>query len=125
MPMAHVCVTPAAWDVTLVNAGTAVGVGSIGRARLIVPSPVVAEWWQGRTDARDAILAATRVVASVDAAKTAGMALARLTDVDSGLTVDSLVMATAALLDAVLLTGDPAEFDRLGAYFPGVAVLAT
>lgn len=97
----------------------------IGRARLVVPLPVVAEWWRGRSDARDAILAATRIVASVDAAKAAGVALARLKNVDRKLTIDALVMATAALLDAVVVTGDPGDFERLGAHFPGVVVLAT
>ena len=97
----------------------------IGRARLVVPLPVVAEWWRGRTDVRDVILAATRVVASVHAAKAAGIALARLRSVDAKLTIDALVMATAALLDAVVVTGDPRDFERLGAHFPGVVVLST
>jgi predicted nucleic acid-binding protein len=97
----------------------------IGRAHLVVPLPVVAEWWRGRTDVREAVLAATRVVASVDAAKTAGVALARLKGVDAKLTVDALVMATAALLDAVVVTGDAGDFERLGAHFPGVVVLST
>jgi predicted nucleic acid-binding protein len=97
----------------------------LGRARLVVPVPVVAEWWRGRSDARDAILAATRVVASVDAAKAAGVALARLKNVDGKLTIDALVMATAALLDAVVVTGDPGDFERLRAHFPGVVVLRT
>jgi predicted nucleic acid-binding protein len=96
----------------------------VGRARLIVPLPVVAEWWHGRTDAREAILAATAVVASLDAAKAAGVALSRAKDVDCRLTVDAIVMATAALLDAVVVTGDPADFDRLATHFPGVAVLS-
>ena len=96
----------------------------LGRARLIVPLPVIAEWWRGRTDARDTVLAATRVVASVDAAKAAGIALSRLEDVDGKLTIDALVMATAALLDAVVITGDPDDFDRLATHFPSVTVLA-
>jgi len=96
----------------------------IGRARLVVPLPVVAEWWRARTDARDAILAATRVVASLDAAKAAGIALGQLKHVDGKLTVDAVVMATAALLEAVVVTGDPGDFDRLGAHFPGVVVLS-
>lgn len=96
----------------------------IGRARLVVPLPVIAEWWRGRTDARDAILAATRVVSSVDAAKAAGIALARLKDERGKLTVDAVVMATAALLDAVVVTGDAGDFARLATHFPGVAVLS-
>ena len=97
----------------------------IGRAQLVVPLPIVAEWWRGRTDAREEILAATRVVASVDAAKAAGIALARLRNIDAGLTIDALVMATAALLDGVVVTADPGDFERLGVHFPGVVVLST
>jgi predicted nucleic acid-binding protein len=97
----------------------------VGRAQLVVPLPVVAEWWRGRTDARDAVLAATRIVASVEIAKAAGVALARAKSVDGKLTVDALVMATASLLDAIVVTGDPEDFERLGAHFPGVAVLST
>jgi len=97
----------------------------IGRARLVVPLPVVAEWWRGRTDVRDAILGATTVVASVEAAKAAGLALAHVRKVDSRITVDAIVMATAALLDAVVVTGDVTDFGRLAAHFPGVALLTT
>ncbi len=100
------------------------GLAQHGRARLIVPLPVIAEWWRGRTDTRDEVLAATHVVASVEAAKAAGVALSRLKDIDGKLTVDALVIATAALLDAIVVTGDPADFDRLGVHFPGVVVLS-
>ena len=96
----------------------------LGRARLVVPLLVVAEWWRGRTDVRDAMLGATSVVASIDAAKAAGLALARIRRVDGRMTVDAIVMATAALLDAVVVTGDIADFDRLAAHFPGVTLLA-
>jgi predicted nucleic acid-binding protein len=97
---------------------------SIGRARLIVPLPVVAEWWRGRSDARDEILAATEIVASIAAAKAAGMALARLRDGDAGRTIDAMVIATAALLDAVVITDDHDDFQQLVAHFPGVTVLS-
>jgi predicted nucleic acid-binding protein len=95
----------------------------VGRARLVVPLPVVAEWWRGRTDVRDAILGATSVVASVDAAKAAGLALADIRNIDGRMTVDAIVMATAALLDAVVVTGDVADFSRLAGHFPGVTFL--
>jgi predicted nucleic acid-binding protein len=95
----------------------------IGRARLVVPLPVVAEWWRGRTDLRDSILAATSVVASVDAAKAAGVALAHIGNVDGTVTVDAIVLATAALLAAVVVTGDVADFSRLAGHFPGVTLL--
>jgi len=96
----------------------------VGRARLIVPLPVVTEWWRGRTDAREIILAATQVVASLEAAKAAGIALSKLEDVNGRLTVDAIVMATAALLDAIVVTGDPSDFDRLATHFPRVTVLS-
>jgi predicted nucleic acid-binding protein len=96
----------------------------IGRANIVVPFPVVAEWWRGRSEARAEILAATRVVASLEAAKAAGVALAGSKNVNSALTVDAIVMATAALLDAIVVTGDADDFNRLAAHFPGVVVLS-
>jgi predicted nucleic acid-binding protein len=95
-----------------------------GRARILVPLAVVAEWWRGRNDVREEILAASEIVASVPAAKAAGVALGRIKDVHARLTVDAIVMATAALADAVLITGDPRDFDKLAAHFPGVVVLS-
>lgn len=97
---------------------------AIGRARLIIPLPVIAEWWRGRTDAREEILGATEIVASVAAAQAAGIALARMREVDSKRTIDAMVMATAALLDAVVLTGDLDDFLALRTHFPRVVVLA-
>jgi predicted nuclease of predicted toxin-antitoxin system len=85
----------------------------------LVPLPVVAEWWRGRTDERESILGAT----SVDAAKAAGVALARIRNVDGRMAVDAIVVATAALLDAVVVTGDVADLDRLAVHFPGVTLL--
>jgi predicted nucleic acid-binding protein len=96
----------------------------IGRAKIFVPLPVIAEWWRGRTDARDEILAATQVIGSVEVAKAAGLALAGANRVDAKLTIDAMVMATAALLDAVVVTGDPSDFSALARHFPGVAVLS-
>jgi predicted nucleic acid-binding protein len=96
----------------------------VGRARVLVPLAVVAEWWRERNDVRDEILAASEIVASVPAAKAAGVALGRMKDVHARLTVDAIVMATAALADAVLITGDPQDFDKLAAHFPGVIVLS-
>jgi predicted nucleic acid-binding protein len=95
-----------------------------GRARIVVPLPVIAEWWRGRTDAREEILDATRIVGSVDIMKAAGLALARAKDVDARLTIDAIVIATAAVLDASVVTADAADFERLSRHFPGVAVLS-
>jgi predicted nucleic acid-binding protein len=96
----------------------------IGRARIFVPLPVIAEWWRGRTDVREEILAATQIVGSVAAMKAAGVALGRQRDVQAKLTIDAIVMATAALVDAIVVTGDPDDFERLSPQFPGVTVLS-
>ena len=90
---------------------------AVGRARILVPLPVIAEWWRGRSDAREEILAATQVIASLEATKAAGVALAHAKKVDSKLTIDAIVMATAALADAILVTSDPGDFARLGSHF--------
>jgi predicted nucleic acid-binding protein len=97
----------------------------VGRARIFVPFPVIAEWWRGRSDLREEILGACEVVASVPAAKAAGIALSRLRGVDSRLTIDALVMATASLSNAIVITGDVHDFARLSSHFPGVIVLST
>jgi predicted nucleic acid-binding protein len=88
----------------------------VGRARILVPLP--------GSDVREEILAATEIVASLPAAKAAGVALGRMKNVHARLTVDAIVIATAALADAVVVTGDPRDFDRLALHFPGVVVLS-
>jgi predicted nucleic acid-binding protein len=85
---------------------------------------VIAEWWRARSDVRDELLRSTQVVASIEIMKAAGVALAKTKSVDGKLTIDAIVMATAAILDAVIVTGDPKDFERLGAHFPGVVVLS-
>lgn len=95
-----------------------------GRARILVPLPVVAEWWRGRSDARDELLGATRVVSSIEIMKAAGVALGRIKDVQAKLTIDAVVMATAALTDSIVLTGDARDFERLSPHFPGVIALS-
>jgi predicted nucleic acid-binding protein len=95
----------------------------IGRAHVVIPLPVVAEWWRGRSVVREQILAASRIIGSIEIMKAAGVALAHTKDVDARLTVDAIVMATAAHLDAIVVTGDADDFDRLSRHFSGVAVL--
>jgi predicted nucleic acid-binding protein len=94
-----------------------------GRARILVPFPVVAEWWRGRTDLREEILESTEIVASLPAAKAAGIALRRLRNVDANLAIDAIVMATAALTNATVITGDVVDFARLAPHFAGVTML--
>jgi predicted nuclease of predicted toxin-antitoxin system len=56
--------------------------------------------------------------------KAAGVALGRMKDIHAKLTVDAIVMATAALAEAIVVTGDTNDFERLAPHFPGVAVLS-
>jgi predicted nucleic acid-binding protein len=107
-----------------VRAARFVQLAHAGVAKLCVPLPVIAEWWRGRSDQREEILATTEVVASVSIAKAAGVALAKLTKVNAALTVDAFVIASAALLDAVVITQNPSDFELLGRHFPHVRILS-
>lgn len=89
---------------------------------IIVPTPVLGEWWKGRSDWREKILAPL-IVEPLDArlAKTAGEATAAI----RGATlIDAIVMASAARAGAVVYTSDFDDLTRLRAFFPGVRVLA-
>ncbi|MET0794027.1 MAG: hypothetical protein ABW061_21075, partial [Polyangiaceae bacterium] len=49
------------------------------KVRITVPSPVITEWWRGRSDARERILAGVRVEPLTERlAKAAGEALAAI-----------------------------------------------
>ena len=86
-----------------------------------VPVAVVAEWWRGRTDRREAILAAMLIEPMSDRlARVAGEALK---PISSATTVDAIVMASAASRGDVVLTGDLADLARLADHFPSVRVL--
>lgn len=85
------------------------------------PSTAIAEWWRGRTDLREAILASIDVEPITTAlAKLAGEAIGK---VRGATLADALVMASAALHGDRVLTGDVGDLQRLRAYFPSVIVL--
>jgi predicted nucleic acid-binding protein len=88
---------------------------------LTVPADVVGEWWRGRTDLRDGILASVDVEPLTEAlAKLAGEALA----VVKGATlVDAIVMASAASRGDIVYSSDVEDLERLRGRFPGVRVL--
>lgn len=89
--------------------------------RITVPADVIAEWWRGRTDVRDAILASVDVEPlSEELAKTAGEALA---SVKRATPVDAIVMASAASRGDVVYTSDVEDLQRLQRHFPTVRVL--
>lgn len=92
------------------------------RVPVLVPGVVVSEWWRGRTDLRDDLLAAVTVV-PVDerVGRVSGEALGA---VAGATTVDAIVMAIAASHDAVVYTSDVEDLEQLRAFFPGVRVLS-
>jgi predicted nucleic acid-binding protein len=87
---------------------------------LFVPSICIAEWWRGRTDLREKILAAMYVVHDDALMRLAGEALAQ---VPKATTIDAVVMATAAWKKALVYTSDVEDLERLQRVFPTVRVL--
>jgi len=91
-------------------------------APVTIPTPVLGEWWRGRTDLREALCASCQVEPlGADVARLAGEALAA---VAGATTIDAFVMASAALRGDVVLTSDTKELEKLRAFFPGVRVLS-
>jgi len=89
---------------------------------ITVPAAVVLEWWRGRTDVRERVLAGVKVEALHAAlAKAAGEALA---SVKSSTPIDAVVMASAAQRGDVVYTSDVGDLEKLRRHFPGVRVLA-
>ncbi|MCC6902632.1 MAG: PIN domain-containing protein [Polyangiaceae bacterium] len=89
---------------------------------IVVPQVVLAEWWRGRSDWRDRILAMLVIDRLTDAcAKLAGEAIAR---VPGATAVDAIVMASAASRGDAVFTSDVDDLERLRAHFPGVRVLS-
>ena len=96
---------------------TAVGDGIV----ITVPAVVVAEWWRGRSDAREMVLRGVRVEdTTVAVARLAGEALAAATGATA---IDALVMASAARRGDIVYTSDLADLERLRSYFPAVRLL--
>jgi hypothetical protein len=87
-----------------------------------VPLVVVGEWWCGRGDVRDDLLAAVIIEPpDLELMKTAGEALAA---VEGAMLVDAMVMASAARRNDIVLTADFGDMVRLEAFFPGLRVLS-
>jgi predicted nucleic acid-binding protein len=89
--------------------------------RITVPADVIAEWWRGRTDLREHILASVDVEPLTDElARVVGQALGL---VRGATLVDTVVMASAATRGDVVYTSDIDDLSRLSGYVPGVRVL--
>jgi predicted nucleic acid-binding protein len=86
------------------------------------PTAVIAEWWRGRSDARETILRGIRIEhVTTDLARLAGEALAAIPSAGA---IDAIVMASAARRGDVVYTSDSADLERLRDYFPTVTVLS-
>jgi|SRR5688572_16585399 predicted nucleic acid-binding protein len=97
------------------------------RAELLVITPVVTEWWRGRSEVRDRIRRSVTVVPfPALCAEAAGVVLGKTRGkrVDAKLSIDVMVMAFAAIHGGALVyTSDVGDLQRLGAHFPEVRVL--
>ncbi len=87
----------------------------------VVPAVVYTEWWRGRSDVREDILAAVIVEDMPPLlCRAAGEALGAV----RGLSLAAVVMASAALRGGgVVYTGDVDDLRRLQRHFPTVLVL--
>ncbi len=88
----------------------------------IVPAVVYVEWWRGRSDVREALLAAVIVEDMPPSlCRAAGLALG---SVKGSSLADAIVMASAALRGGgVVYTGDIDDLSRFQRHFPSVRVL--
>lgn len=88
----------------------------------VVPAVVYVEWWRGRTDIREEILAAVIVEDMPPTlCRAAGEALGA---VPGSSLADAVVIASAALRGGgVVYTSDVDDLERLGRHFPTVRVL--
>lgn len=85
---------------------------------VVVPTVVLGEWWRGRSDLRDDIVASASIEPlSESLAKRAGEALAL---VRGATFVDAVVMASAASRGDVVYTSDRGDLERLQAHFTAV-----
>jgi len=92
--------------------------------RIYVPEVVLAEWWRGHTRRRaDMLRAVTIDRLTTPQAKAAGEVLANLTAGGAALTIDALVMASAASRGDIVYTSDPEDLLRLQAHFPAVKTI--
>lgn len=86
-----------------------------------VPAAVITEWWRGRSDVREQILASLRVEPLGERlARIAGDALAA---VRGATAIHAIVMASAAQRGDVVYTSDVDALERLRSFFPAVRVL--
>jgi predicted nucleic acid-binding protein len=93
---------------------------------ITVPVVVLAEWWRGRTKLRELILRGVRIDPLTERlAKIAGEALAAVTGetasgIPNALTIDAVVVASAASRGDIIYTSDPDDLRRFCEFFRSV-----
>ena len=93
-----------------------------GKVPITVPTVVIAEWWHGRTTAREHVRSGLLAeMLSESLARLAGEAISTVRD---STVVDAIVMASAASRGDVVYTSDFEDLEKLRAFFPGVRVIA-
>jgi predicted nucleic acid-binding protein len=88
---------------------------------VIVPTPVIAEWWRegrGDTARRTFLFALVPEAPDRHVAKLAGAAVGQT----GASSIDALVVAAASILGDTVYTSDVRDLERLRAVFPGVMV---
>ena len=92
------------------------------RIDVVVPGAVIAEWWRGRTDIRERIVAGLTIEPVGERlGRAAGDAIA---GTPGATAIDAIVMALAARLGATVFTSDVDDLEELRTFFPGVRVLS-
>ena len=86
------------------------------------PHVTLTEWWRGRTDRRDAVLAGILLeTPSQEILKIAGVALGK---VRGATAIDAIVAAFAAERTGIVYTSDVDDFAALQTFFPALRVFA-
>jgi predicted nucleic acid-binding protein len=103
-----------------------VAAAQAGKDRITVPTVAIAEWWRG-PDKRRQLIRAMFDVEPLDEelANSAGEALASLRKgghIDAGVTIDAIVMASAARRGDVVFTSDLDDLARFNRFFPNVRI---
>ncbi len=105
-----------------------VAAAQAGKDPITVPAVAVTEWWRG-PDKRRLLIRAMFDVEPLDEdlARSAGEALASLrrgADIDAGVTIDAIVMASAARRGDVIFTSDVDDLERFSRYFRNVRIFS-
>lgn len=114
-----------AWERKQQSITKVVALATEEKRRIYVPEVVIAEWWRGYGKRSSTILRAVTVDhLTTRQAKAAGEVLALLNRRGTAsLTIDALVMASAASRGDIVYTSDPQDLMSLQEHFPAVKII--